>query len=147
MRRTAQEHLLDTELSLSATLGVIGAGFISADADGRILRLNDVAERLTGWTAANAAGRPVPAVIRSANGSRADVGTLTRIAHLAANGDTVTVGFALARRGGGEALVRVTSTITRDDSGNARGMTMLIIDETELKAAEKEIDRLAAIVD
>jgi PAS domain-containing protein len=60
---------------------------------------------------------------------------------------TVTVGFALARRGGGEALVRVTSTITRDDSGNARGMTMLIIDETELKAAEKEVDRLAAIVE
>lgn len=147
MRRTAEEHLLDTELSLSATLGMIGAGFISADADGRILRMNDVAERLTGWPAADAGGRLVPEVVLSADGSRADVGTLTRIAHLAANGDTATIGFALARRGGGEALVRVTSTITRDDDAEVRGMTMLIIDETELKAAEKEVGRLAAIVE
>lgn len=146
-RKTAEEHLLDTELSLSATLGIIGAGFVSADADGRILRMNAVAERLTGWTVGEAAGRLVPEVVTAVPGQGDESAAVTRIAHLAAGGNDATVGFPLARRGGGEALVRVTATLTHDELGEVRGMTMLIIDETELKAAEKEVGRLAAIVE
>ncbi|MBU3694459.1 MAG: PAS domain S-box protein [Rhodocyclaceae bacterium] len=145
-RKTAEEHLLDTELSLSATLGMIGAGFISADADGRILRMNPVAERLTGWTAAEAEQRLVSEVVTAVD-ARQDIGSVTRIAHLSSGGDTTTAAFALARRGGGVARVRLTSTANRDERGEVRGMAMLIIDETELKAAEKEVGRLAAIVE
>jgi len=145
-RKTAEEHLLDTELGLSATLGMIGAGFISADSDGRIMRMNPVAERLTGWSADDAAGHLLSEVVTVCSSVPSGIDRLLRVPHLVGAGDRATEAFALGRRGGGESLVRVTSTINRDDEGQVRGVTMLILDETELKAAENEVVRLAAIV-
>ncbi|NBT05772.1 MAG: PAS domain-containing protein, partial [Betaproteobacteria bacterium] len=71
-RKTAEEHLADTEQSLSATLDLIGAGFITTDADGRILRMNPVAERITGWQLTQAAQRRLADVFRVATGSDTD---------------------------------------------------------------------------
>ena len=146
-RKTAEEHLADTERSLAATLGIIGAGFVTTDASGRLLRMNGVAEQLTGWTAAKAAGKPVSEVIRSSPGSAVDVGALTRVEDLAAAGSHSTVSLRLARNGGGESLVQLTASVDHDDTGQVRGLTLLMRDETELKTAEREVDRLAAIVE
>jgi PAS domain-containing protein len=41
---------------LQITLSCIGDGVITADQDGRVNYLNPVAEKLTGWTLAEAAG-------------------------------------------------------------------------------------------
>lgn len=47
-----------------ATLLGIGDGVLSCDAQGRVRRLNPVAEALTGWTEGEAQGRPVREVFR-----------------------------------------------------------------------------------
>ena len=145
-RKTAEEHLADTERSLASALGIIGAGFVTADANGRVLRMNDVAERLTGWSAGKAAGKPVSEVVCSSSGSSVDVGALTQVEQLSASGSRATVSLPLARRGGGESLVELTAGLDHDDEGAVRGVTLLMRDETELKTAEREVDRLAAIV-
>ncbi|MBY0279402.1 PAS domain S-box protein, partial [Candidatus Binatia bacterium] len=49
---------------LRVTVASIGDGLIVSDADGRVTFLNAVAERLTGWTSAEAAGRPLADVFR-----------------------------------------------------------------------------------
>jgi PAS domain S-box-containing protein len=48
-----------SEAKLGVTLNSIGDGVIATDAEGRVTLLNPLAERLTGWTRTEAAGRPV----------------------------------------------------------------------------------------
>jgi PAS domain S-box-containing protein len=146
-RKTAEEHLADTERSLASALGIIGAGFVTADANGRVLRMNDVAERLTGWKSAAAAGLPIGDVLRASPGSLVDVAALTRVNALEAAGRRATVSLPLARQGGGESLVELTAGLDHDELDQVRGVTLLMRDETELKTAEREVDRLAAIVE
>src|SRR5215210_9582938 len=57
-RREAESLAQENEL-LQATLASIGDGVIRTDAEGRVDSMNPVAERLTGWTAEEAFGRPV----------------------------------------------------------------------------------------
>jgi PAS domain S-box-containing protein len=49
---------------LSTTLGSIGEGVIATDPSGSVLLLNKVAEELTGWSPAQARGRPIWEVFR-----------------------------------------------------------------------------------
>jgi len=50
--------------SLETTFASIADGLIVTDGDGRITRVNPIAEHLTGWPAAEALGRPVGEVLR-----------------------------------------------------------------------------------
>ena len=58
----AHRTLQISEEKLSVTLNSIGDAVIATDGDGRVTLLNPLAEKLTGWTQAEAAGRPVDEV-------------------------------------------------------------------------------------
>jgi PAS domain S-box-containing protein len=60
----AEQNLRRTEERLSAVLRSIGDGVIATDADGHIIFVNPVAERLTGWPQADALGKHSNDVIR-----------------------------------------------------------------------------------
>ncbi|HEY3312008.1 MAG TPA: PAS domain S-box protein [Anaerolineales bacterium] len=59
--RSEQERRLAQE-EIRATLYGIGDGVIATDAGGRVTRLNPVAEKLTGWSEAEALGQPLEEV-------------------------------------------------------------------------------------
>ncbi|QDL94947.1 response regulator (plasmid) [Paroceanicella profunda] len=62
-KRDAEARLRLTERRYAATLAGIGDGVISCDGTGQVDYMNPVAERLTGWVAAAAAGRPIAEVM------------------------------------------------------------------------------------
>ena len=62
-----RDKLAEREQYLSLTLNSIGDGVIVTDAEGRINRMNPVAETLTGWQQAEARGNPLPDVFHIIN--------------------------------------------------------------------------------
>lgn len=60
--RRAEQALTVEKERLSVTLRSIGDGVITTDLNGTVLMLNNVAERLTGWTQKEAQGKPLATV-------------------------------------------------------------------------------------
>ncbi len=65
--RQANLTLEVSEEKLAVTLNSIGDAVIATDAEGCVQLLNPLAERLTGWTRAQAAGRPVDEIFHIIN--------------------------------------------------------------------------------
>jgi len=61
-RREAENALAAEKERLAVTLRSIGDGVITTDIEGRVVLVNTVAERLTGWSQQEAAGRPLAEV-------------------------------------------------------------------------------------
>jgi PAS domain S-box-containing protein len=66
-RKLAVQRLRDSENNLAVTLQSIGDGVIATDAEGRVIRMNATAERLTGRRFSEAEGRPLQEVFRIVN--------------------------------------------------------------------------------
>jgi len=63
-REQAEAVLWETEKNLRLTLNSIGDGVISTDRNGRVIQLNPVAEKLSGWRSKDAIGRPLSEVFK-----------------------------------------------------------------------------------
>src|SRR5215470_2632456 len=61
-RKTYDDELRRSKDSLAETLYSVGDGVIATDENGRITRMNTVAERLTGWERREALGQPIGVV-------------------------------------------------------------------------------------
>jgi len=59
VRKRTEQALSDARESAEVTLNSIGDAVITADADGRVTRMNPIAERLTGWQREEAQGRRI----------------------------------------------------------------------------------------
>lgn len=66
-RRTAQQRLLEQTESLRVTLASIGDAVIATNNDGVITFVNPVAEQITGWSTAQASGKPIHEVFNIIN--------------------------------------------------------------------------------
>jgi len=64
VRRQAIEHLHESQINLTITLNSIADGVVATDLSGRIVRMNPVATRLSGWSFTEADGRPFSEVFR-----------------------------------------------------------------------------------
>jgi PAS domain S-box-containing protein len=146
-RRTAEQHLHEVEQTLAVTLGSIGAGFISTDAQGRVVRMNAVAERLTGWPQAQALGQRLWDVFdrEERPGALLTQNPVTVLQDQGLLPGTVLEAVVIARDGS-RAAVEVQAALNRSDDGEVRGMTVVLRDVTQLREARAELQRMAAIV-
>jgi len=126
--------------TLGATLESIGDAVISTDAGGVITFLNPVAERVTGWAAAVAIGRPLASVFRVVNEDTRQA--VPNPADRVISGG-VAVGLAnhalLIARDGREVPVDDSGAPIKDSSGKTTGVVLVFRDVSARRQAEREI--------
>jgi PAS domain S-box-containing protein len=147
-RQRAEEELRKQSEWLRITLESIGDAVISTDADSRVTFMNGVAEGLTGWSQAEAVGRPLTDIFRIINEqTRQPVENPA----LRALREGAIVGLAnhtvLIARDGTEHPIDDSAAPIREGSGAALGAVLVFRDVTERKRAEEIRVRLAAIVE
>ncbi len=147
-RRSAEEQLTEIQQSLAVTLASIGAGFIATDREGRVTRMNAVAEMVTGWTQAEARQQSIWQVFQREDRPPAYLtkSPVDVMIELGITVDTVLRHTAVARDGT-RRPVEVRAALTHADDGSVLGMAMVIRDLTSQVQAQAESNLLAAIVE
>ena len=139
-QRWAEERLHEQREWLRVTLASIGDAVIATDTDGRVAFLNHVAESLTGWTGAEASGRPLGEVFRIINeASRLPVES--PVEKVLAEGQVV--GLAnhtlLIARDDAERPIDDSAAPIRDERGAIVGVVLIFRDVTERRRAERRV--------
>lgn len=152
LRRVAEQAVRESEAYLSITLDSIGDAVIATDERGRIVRMNAVAERLTGWPCTDARARSLSDVFRIVN---EDTGMQVENPADRVLREGVVVGMAnhtalIARDGTTRAIADCAAPI-RDAQGATRGVVLVFQDQTEARSAVRRVHdskaRKAAILE
>jgi PAS domain S-box-containing protein len=141
------KYQIDRELRkqrewLQVTLASIGEAVIATDATGRISLMNRVAERLTGWTAAEAVGQPVQGVLRIVHKQKRmpcdELIANTPGDHRALSLEHDT---SLVQKNGQQVYIESNAAPIRDASGRVIGSVLVFRDVTEKRQAEESLRR------
>ena len=136
-----------SEDKLAVTLNSIGDAVIATDADGRVTLLNPLAERLTGWTQAEAAARPVDEIFRIINQETrepAAVPVKATLAHGTIQG--LANHTILIARDGSECAIADSCAPIHDRDAKVVGAVLVFRDVTKEYAAQQALRDSAALI-
>jgi two-component system, cell cycle sensor histidine kinase and response regulator CckA len=136
-RHQLEQQVKESERWLAATLRSIADAVIATDAQGRIRFMNPVAERLTGWSAAQAAGLNTAEVLKLEYSLAPAETAQQRLAQ----GNLALEGLLTSKQGT-EIPVEEHKTSIYDDEGRGVGTVMAIRDISERRRAESEREQL-----
>ena len=129
-----------SEEKLAVTLNSIGDAVIATDAEGRVTLLNPLAEQLTGWTQAEATGRPVDEIFHIINQETRQPATIPvkeTLAHGTIQG--LANHTVLIARDGSECAIADSCAPIRDRDGQVVGAVLVFRDVTEEYAAQQAL--------
>lgn len=141
VERSALEAALFVEQDRAeVTLHSIADAVACTDASGRITFLNQVAERLTGWCSADAAGRPATDVIHVLrSGDRRPWGGVPEAANADRTTDEMEADSILVRRDGSETAVDSRVSPIRDRADASAGAVMVFRDVSLDRATARQL--------
>ena len=138
--KQVEAQLAAEKSRLTVTLESIGDGVISTDAGGLIVFMNRVAEEMTGWPSAEAAGRKVGEIFAILDETTekltvnpvAECLSQGRLHHL--DGETVLLGRNSERRD-----VRASAAPVRTPEGTVIGAVLVFQDVTDSRALQRQL--------
>lgn len=143
------EELKKSEENLTVTLSSIGDAVIATDVAGFVTRMNPAAERLCGWTLAEAAGRPLTEVFRIINARTREI-AVSPVEDVIARG--AVMGLAnhttLLARDGTEYQIADSAAPIRNAEGLTIGVVLVFSDVTEkyrIEARLRESNELLSL--
>ncbi len=128
----AEQALRESEENLLTTLHSIGDAVISTDAEGLVLRMNPVAEEMTGWSWLDAIGRPISEVFRIINALTCEMAAIP-VHEVMSTGEIchLTNHTTLIARDGTQRQIADSAAPIRDSSGAITGVVLVFSDVTE----------------
>jgi PAS domain S-box-containing protein len=141
--RTTEKALRESSESLATTLNSIGDGVIATDPHGLIVRMNPIAEKITGWAVDEAKGCSLAAVLSLVN-SDTRVAVENPFDHALREGVSVALAphTLLIRRDGAEIPIADSCAPIRSNDGTVAGAVLVFRDLTAQQAAEASQARL-----
>ena len=122
------------------TLQAIADAVIATDAQGSVTFVNDCAAALTGWSPAEAIGKPLARVFRTLD-ERTRRSVSVALEHGAQD---ATAGMVLAARDGAERAVESKVSAIRDRDGAPGGFVLVFRDTTEARRARAALEESEA---
>jgi PAS domain S-box-containing protein len=141
-RTIAEDQLAEEKERLAVTLRSIGDGVITTDISGRVLLVNRVAERLTGWKQEYASGYPIAQVL-----SLVDEKNRTPVENPALRlmnqdeSSNFPYRAVLVARDGTERVIEESVSIMSDHENRTIGIVIVFRDITERQKLENELAR------
>ncbi|MFW6274440.1 MAG: PAS domain S-box protein, partial [Spirochaetota bacterium] len=139
-RKRSENEIKAQEINLRTTLNSIGDAVISTDIDGKIVRMNPVAERLCGWSSDDAKGKALTEVFHivhavTRKNARNPVTKVLKTGNI--------IGLAnhtvLISKEGAEYQIADSAAPIIDDAGHTTGVVLVFRDVTEGYEKERQL--------
>jgi len=146
------DHLREREILLSLTLDSIGDALLVTDADGRLVLMNPVAEKLTGWTIDEVRGKAISTVMIMGNDLTNET-VDNPVYQVLASGDVKKLAnhTVLNSRYGKQYNIADTAAPIFNEQGEVFGAVIVVSDVSETYAMRRTIEqhrkRLQGILD
>ena len=143
-RKTAEEMLFREKERAQVTLDSIGDAVLSTDLEGKVTYLNVVAEKITGWTREEAAGKNIEEVFVIVDGGTREP-CANPLRSAIQNNRTVglTPNCILIRRDGAEFAIEDSAAPIHDQHGLATGAVIVFHDVSVARAMGAEMSHMA----
>ncbi|WP_410499292.1 EAL domain-containing protein [Chitinibacter sp. S2-10] len=147
-KEASQAALRQSEESLSITLHSIGDAVLATDTAGCVTTMNPVAERLTGWTIAEAKGQPIDDVFFIINEFTQAL-QIAPVAQVLATGQTQELAnhTVLIARDGSHCPIADSAAPIRDREGQICGVVLVFRDVTVEKQMQSLIREQNALLE
>jgi len=143
-REMAQRDLFIEKERAQITLNSIGDAVMSVDAAGRLTYMNPVAEAMTGWSSADAVGKPAGDVFRIIDGAtRLPMPSPLDLAVQADKPMGLNANCLLIRRDGHETSIEDSTAPIHDRDGQLTGAVIVFHDVSVARSMVLEMARLA----